>query len=298
MNTTTFSSKDNRAFNEVSSTRKRVFSESLLVDNNMSKEQQEKEILEALENCLDNSEKDNTPSSKRTRRGSPMVSPKAIISNLGGELDNTLLPIIVDAKLPDPKETKVEPDEYLAQLVKAQFGISLKVRNGLELAGEGDYFKPVTDEQQAAYTMEVLTPARDNNVAALKELVEKKGRQSVDCVNRFGESLLNLACRRGFTEVAEFLLSKEIGLNVRTKDDFGRTCLHDAMWHPTPLLDICGWLIEKDPSLLLVADKRGNTPFQYARSEDWPTWRQFLFDHREALQLLTEPSTLKRFGGC
>jgi hypothetical protein len=45
----------------------------------------------------------------------------------------------------------------------------------------------------------------------------------------------------------------------------------------------------------LVADKRGFTPFAYARSTDWHTWRQFLFDNRQSLKLLIEPATLRRF---
>lgn len=229
---------------------------------------------------------------KRPRRHSKV----SLEESLEEETKSTvplLLPIIADAELPTPENSKVEPDEYLLQLVKALYGVDVKVRNGLEL-GE-DYFKPITDAQQAAYTMDVLTPARDNDVKTLKNLVKEKGPQTVDCVNRFGESLLNLACRRGFTEVAEFLLSDEIDLDVRLKDDFGRTPLHDACWHPKPQLDICGWLIKRAPSLLLVTDKRGNTPFKYARAEDFPTWRQFLFDNRDSLHLLTEPTTLKQF---
>lgn len=228
---------------------------------------------------------------KRSRRHSPVAeAPKLSIKDTVGV---PLLPIIANAELPDPKETKVEPDDYLKQLVKAIYGVDVKVRNGLDLGEE--YFKPITDAQLAAYTMDVLTPARDNDVKTLKTLVAKNGPQVVNCVNRFGESLLNLACRRGFTEVAEFLLSDEIKLDVRLKDDFGRTPLHDACWNPKPQLNICSWLIKRDPSLLLVTDKRGNTPFKYARKEDFPTWRQFLFDNRDSLQLLTEPSTLKQF---
>eukprot|EP00797_Seminavis_robusta_P031819 Sro69_g038470.1 ANK (243) ;mRNA; r:29284-30012 len=230
---------------------------------------------------------------KRSRRHSPVtVGPSACIPDVSN-VDTPLLPILSDVKLPDPKDTDVDPDEYLLLLVKSLYGVQLKVSPALDLGD--DYFKPVTPEQQAAYTMEVLTPARDNNVDALKEIVAKKGSQAVNCVNRFGESLLNLACRRGFTQVAELLLSDDIGMDVRMKDDFGRTPFHDACWHPTPLLEICGWLIQRDPSLLLVADKRGCTPFMYARSNDWPAWREFLFENRDALQLLTEPATLKRF---
>ena len=232
---------------------------------------------------------------KRTRMHSPVT--ESYKTTVPCNAEDSSLPhfptIVKDAVLPNAKESKLNPDEFLLELVKAQYGVSLKAQNGLEL-GE-DYFKPITDEQHAAYTMEVLTPARDNNVEALKELVNEKGNQVVDCVNRFGESLLNLVCRRGFTESAEYLLSEDIGLDVRSKDDFGRTALHDAMWFPTPQLEVCRWLIERDPSLLLVTDKRGNTPFQYARSEDFSTWRQFLFDNRASLKGLTEPTTLKRF---
>jgi len=240
-------------------------------------------------------------SSKRSRMHSPVSEPTKVIvvpsTATPTDADDAslpLMPIVFNSvPLPNPTESKVSPDEYLQQLIKAQLGVSLKVQNGLEL-GE-DYFTPITEEQHAAYTMEVLTPARDNNVEALKELVEQKGRQAVDCVNRFGESLLNLACRRGFTETAEFLLSDKIGLNVKAKDDFGRTALHDAMWNPKPQLEVCAWLIEREPSLLLVTDKRGNTPFQYAREEDFSTWRQFLFDNRSKLEGLAAPATMKRF---
>lgn len=232
---------------------------------------------------------------KRSRKHSPVAegrkSPVPEPEASPGE--PCLLPIIVNAELPDPKGKNMGPDKYLLKLIEAQFGISVKPRSGLDLGD--DYFIPVTEKQQAAYTLEVLTPARDNDVETLHKLVQERGRQVVDCSNRFGESLLNLGCRRGFTELVEFLLSKEVDLNVRIKDDFGRTPMHDACWHPKPQLDICSWLMKKDPSLLLVTDKRGSTPFQYARAEDWPTWRQFLFDNRESLQLLTEPSTLKRF---
>lgn len=232
---------------------------------------------------------------KRSRMDSPVANEKkAPAPEPESSPDSPIfLPIIQDADLPDPTIKNIAPDQYLIQLVKAQFGLSLKPKSGLEL--DDGYFASITEEQLAAYTLEVLTPARDNDVKTLRKLVEERGSQVVNCTNRFGESLLNLACRRGFTELAEFLLSKDVELNVRIKDDFGRTPLHDACWHPTPQLDICTWLIKKDPSLLLITDKRGNTPFQYARSEDWQTWRQFLFDNRDSLQLLTEPSTLKRF---
>merc|ERR1712228_84592 len=116
-----------------------------------------------------------------------------------------------------------------------------------------------------------------------------------DCFNRFGEGLLNLTCRRGFSDSVAFLLSDRVNLNVRVRDDFGRTPLHDACWNPEPLIDICTKLMEKDPSLFLVTDKRGYTAFQYARKTDWPLWRKFLFDRRHLLAPIMSEEIKSRF---
>ena len=95
--------------------------------------------------------------------------------------------------------------------------------------------------------------------------------------------------------MTKFLLSPEVDLNVRVRDDYGRTPLHDACWNPEPQLEICTLLLQRDPSLFLVADARGFTPFQYARKSDWNVWRQFLFDHREHLRPLARPDIASKF---
>jgi len=92
-----------------------------------------------------------------------------------------------------------------------------------------------------------------------------------------------MACRRGFTEIARFLIH-EAGVSVRVADDFGRTPLHDALWNRDPKFELVHLLIEEDPDLLLVCDKRGSTPFAYARREHWQSWRQFLYDRWYMLQ--------------
>jgi hypothetical protein len=194
--------------------------------------------------------------------------------------------------IPSP-ETAKDPDDYLLQLVETIYpGTTLKVKPALEL---NDYFATITEEQMAAYSMEVVNMARANDVEGLRKFYQVNGRDALDCFNRFGEGLLNMACRRGFKEMAKFLLSPEVGLNVRVRDDYGRTPLHDACWNPEPQLEICTWIMQKDPSLFLVADKRGFTPFQYARKSDWPVWRKFLFDNREYLKSFCKPEISKRF---
>ena len=199
---------------------------------------------------------------------------------------------ILDPILPDPTKSDSDPDQYLSELLKAQYGISPKVTPALKLEG---YFPTISEAQMAAYSMDVVSATRENNTEKIRALVQERGPECLDCYNRFGEGLLNMACRRGFQEMVQFLLSPEVQLSVRVRDDYGRTPLHDACWHPEPQLDICSWILEIDPSLFLIADKRGFTPFQYARKSDWPIWRQFLYDKRERLEALVQPEILNKF---
>lgn len=190
--------------------------------------------------------------------------------------------IVINKKVirfPDPKQD-VDPDAFLSQLVEAQYGFIPTTRAGLDM---NDFFPQVTEEQIAAYEIALVVACRSNDVDTLKTL-HAQGK-SMNACNRFGESLLHMACRRGFVDLVEFLL-ETCGLGVRILDDCGRTPLHDACWNPTPQLEICKWVIERDPSLLLVKDKRGSTPFQYARPQDWPTWRQFLLEHSECFDAI------------
>jgi hypothetical protein len=189
--------------------------------------------------------------------------------------------------LPDPA-LKVNPDVYLLQLLKAQFGVSVEVKPALLLES---FFGSVTEEQMAAYNIEVVGAVRNDNLELLKKL-HGEG-QALNCSNRFGESLLNMACRRGFESIVEYLLD-QADCSVRICDDGGRTPLHDACWNPSPQLNICKWILERDPILLMVSDRRGCTAFQYARPEHWDIWRQFLFDNRECLEGLTKPDILCR----
>jgi hypothetical protein len=193
----------------------------------------------------------------------------------------------IEIELPHVDED-VSPDDFLLKLICAQYNVSLQAKPALSLE---NFFSAVSEEQMAAYNMQIITTARNNDLDGLKKL-HSEG-QRLDCSNRFGESLLNMACRRGFEDIVEYLLEQP-DINVRISDDGGRTPLHDACWHPSPQLSICKWLIERDPSLFLISDKRGCTAFQYARPQHWLIWRTFLFENRECLKALTEPDILNR----
>ena len=186
--------------------------------------------------------------------------------------------------LPDPKED-VKPTVFLQDLVESLYGYRPEVKTASTLKG---YFPEVSEDQIAAYDMNVLNAARDDDLQRLKGLYESG--QTMDCCNRFGESLLHLVCRRGFEDVALFLLV-DVELKVRICDDCGRNPFHDICWNPTAQIEIAKLLLERDPTLLLIGDKRGHTPFDYARPEDWQTWRDFLFEHRSYLEPLQEEST-------
>jgi len=193
------------------------------------------------------------------------------------------------ATIPDPKNSTEKPDTFLRSLVLAVVGETLEVKPASSLDG---YFPVASEEQKAGYTMDIVSAARNNDVDKLRQL--RDSGSSMNCFNRFGESLLHMACRRGFEEMTEFLLN-EPDIQVKVADDCGRTPMHDTCWAPAPNLIIAKRIIERDPSLLFVADKRGFTAFDYARPEHWNTWKQFLVDNKSCLEKLGSKQIYSRF---
>ena len=105
----------------------------------------------------------------------------------------------------------------------------------------------------------------------------------MDACNQFGESVLHMACRRGYSKIVDFLL-REVQVRTDRCDDFGRNPFHDALWTPTPNFDVVDLLIDyADPTLMLSEDVRGNTPFAYARCDHNNQWISFLEKRREML---------------
>jgi hypothetical protein len=138
-----------------------------------------------------------------------------------------------------------------------------------------------TKEMIEHYTIEILQAARGNDVEKLKSLNDSG--TCLQCCNRFGESLIHLASRRGLTKVMEFLV-REAKVSLYLADDFGRNPLHDACWRPEPNFDLLKLLIEEAPDLLCMTDVRGFTPFDYARKSDWTKWIEFLSAHKDLLR--------------
>lgn len=141
-------------------------------------------------------------------------------------------------------------------------------------------FAPPTPEQIEAYSNDALSAVRTSDVNSLRQL--HAAGHSLECCNRFGESLLHVACRRSSAEIVAFLLN-EAKVSPRIRDDYGRTPLHDACWRGNPEYEIVELLLSVEPRLAFVKDVRGHKPFQYARREHWSGWRKFIDQKRELI---------------
>lgn len=173
-----------------------------------------------------------------------------------------------------------DPQRILISILQNQ-GYKAEIRKSSDLE---DFFTKMTDESTAAYDQDVITAIREGDIKTLRKM-HKDGRP-LQCSNKFGESLIHMACRRGLTGVVRFLI-KEAGVTLRVKDDVGRSPLHDAFWSTEPNYDLVDLLIEHDADLLLVKDNRGHLPFQYARHNQWKGWCDYLLSRREVICLNT-----------
>ncbi|KAL7531000.1 hypothetical protein ACHAXR_003794 [Thalassiosira sp. AJA248-18] len=142
---------------------------------------------------------------------------------------------------------------------------------------ENGFFHKITD----MYDQEVVNAIRSNDVESLRKL--HANGINLQCGNRFGETLIHLACRRSQLNLVSFLV-KEVGVTLRVRDDFGRTPMHDACWRAEPNLELLDMLLDLAPELLMLSDKRGHTPLDYARREHWDVLKPFLLERTSKFQ--------------
>ncbi|KAL3908574.1 MAG: hypothetical protein SGARI_002998 [Bacillariaceae sp.] len=164
-----------------------------------------------------------------------------------------------------------------------------------------------------AYGSKVLNLVRQGDLEGLKKAQEEG--TNVQCCNRFGESLLHLACRRSYTEIADFLIASTGKKDIEDKivenkpedakessttstatatttsqnmlhirDDYQRTPLHDACWTVEPNLELVDLLLRHAPEQVVMEDVRGNTPFDYVRKDHYGMWLRFLWERKALLK--------------
>jgi ankyrin repeat protein len=148
-----------------------------------------------------------------------------------------------------------------------------------------------------SYNLQMVRAVQNGDIAKMKDILVQEQKQQqlkneqgtanavnvFNACNRFGESLLHMACRRGQYEIVKFLLH-DAAVTIDRYDDYGRTPLHDAFWTTKPNFQIADLLIRNcSPHLLVSYDVRGHTPFHYARVEHHGAWTTFLRQHRSIL---------------
>lgn len=168
--------------------------------------------------------------------------------------------------------TQMTPSAYLLFTLRCSLphGFEAHIKSSLSIK---NYFIEPTYDMLNAYDGNALSAIRSSEVQDLRDL--HSAGKSFSACNRFGESLLHLACRRGREDVVCFLI-EEAGVSPKLRDDYGRTPLHDAFWTPKPVVKTVECLVNTAPDLLLMSDKRGHTPLEYIRKEHFSTWIKVL----------------------
>jgi ankyrin repeat protein len=127
----------------------------------------------------------------------------------------------------------------------------------------------------------VVQAIREGNIDALRKML-KEGK-SMNACNKFGESILAMAYRRGHLETVQFLVM-EANVKINIRDDFGRLPHHDTCWTAVPNEKVMDILLRvSPPELLIEKDVQGHTPFHYARREHWDDWVHFLEERSNRL---------------
>mmetsp|Transcript_37 Transcript_37/g.94 ORF Transcript_37/g.94 Transcript_37/m.94 type:complete len:811 (+) Transcript_37:190-2622(+) len=184
--------------------------------------------------------------------------------------------IVIMSDLPDRiKFQNVQIDKKPIDVVKEALlsrGEDANIRPTVDMPA--DFFK----QYDEMYAQEAVDAVRSNDVDTLRQLAADG--KNLQCGNRFGETLIHLACRRSHQDVVEFLI-KEAGVSIQVRDDFGRTPMHDACWRSTVDLELMDLLIDSCPELLMLSDKRGHTPLDYARREHWDVLIPYLMEKKD-----------------
>eukprot|EP01138_Halocafeteria_seosinensis_P016366 gb/GECG01016697.1/.p1 GENE.gb/GECG01016697.1/~~gb/GECG01016697.1/.p1 ORF type:complete len:289 (+),score=36.45 gb/GECG01016697.1/:1-867(+) len=165
--------------------------------------------------------------------------------------------------------------EFHRQLLRER-GYDTSVFSGIEWLYEPRQ-KLVDEKAVNDYNKEVIQTVVNDDISVFERLLQRG--ISPDAQNKFGHTLLHLACRKGSLRVAQKLV--ECGVPVNVADDCGKTPLHDVCWTPKPDFKIAKLLMNNDESLARVCDRLGAVPFEYIKKENWFTWNEFLDENKE-----------------
>lgn len=216
-----------------------------------------------------NSSSSSTSSSSQSSSSSQIndISPDSLIKSILMSHDSSISSSSSSVDVADDEKDQQE------------VGAARRTTTQLQPLHEHEFLHP-TEEQIAAYNTHIIAAVRASDIYALRTM--HNNGQTLGCCNRYGESILHMACRRSNPHVVAFLL-KEAGVSPRIRDDHGRTPLHDACWRGTPEYSIVKLLLTVEPRLAFAKDVWGHTPFMYARREHWGAWNEFLDRNRDLI---------------
>ena len=180
---------------------------------------------------------------------------------------------------PKKHRTTKNPQDYYLSLLR-QNEKSKRARPVPFTALLRSFFLEMSDEHVSGYDMPKAAALRTEDLAGFRRMIAQG--QNLQVCNRFGESIVHAICRRGSDKLLQFFLD-EANVSLKVVDDYGRNVMHDACWTAQPHFDLVERVLRNCPDLLLIEDKRGNTPLHYVRKEHWGLWCQFLDDHVDLL---------------
>jgi len=159
-----------------------------------------------------------------------------------------------------------KPVETLTKLLEAR-GLTFTTRKSI------DNKHLFTEGCVSSHTLELMNAVRHNDMAVIRQLWERG--HNFQSSNRFGESVVHSAARRGSLQVLVFF--KEMAnVSLRCACHQGRTPLHDACWTGQPEFGVIRYLLRDFPESLYLTDTRGFTPLDFIPREAHEEWNEFL----------------------
>ena len=188
--------------------------------------------------------------------------------------ENQMVKALVRATFDAAASKKIvkKPDAHLQALVakKSSNNKNVQYHKASDIKA---FFEPVNDDKVQAFTLQLVKAVRSNDVTTVRRLHQQG--HSMEACNKYGDSIVHLACRRNSEEVLEYLLlNREVSCKLAC--DYGRTPLHDACWTAQPNYNIIGMLLDACPDLLYIKDARGSTALEYLKKDHWQDMNRFL----------------------
>jgi ankyrin repeat protein len=196
--------------------------------------------------------------------GRPSKMPRILMSALPDRM------LVNKKQTSQQKQPQASPEETLFNTL-GESSVKVDIQSYSSLLDA--FFHPPTAEEIDAYKHDVIMAIRTQDLDTLRQF-HAAGRP-LKCSNKFGESLLHMACRKGFLGVTKVLV-QEAKVPLAVCDDYGRTPLHDACWAHTTNFELIDLILEECPDLLYIQDKRGSTPLSYLRRDKWTEWNTYL----------------------